>query len=195
MEKKSLSSANLIQVNEKNLLNRCPECFGTGWSVIDCGCFPSRREGCGHSKEEWREVCPKCKWIREELDRQKMGANMEPIYIYRLENENGHGMWYREDGTYDPFIMKLTEGISKHLPMDYDERYGKGGLRWYSGCSEMGKLKHWFSDRDAQELRGAGYKLLRFTSTQYTIEEHQTIFTREGVIGTIEIPYQLVWKI
>ncbi len=116
--------------------------------------------------------------------------------VYRIENQKTmHGMWYNSDGELDPFIKTLTEGISKDLPMEFDEKYGQNGKRWYSGCHDKGLLKNWFSLLDAKELSNAGYKLYEFDVTEYIIEEFQTIFTRESIISQVEIELSEVWKI
>lgn len=110
------------------------------------------------------------------------------MIIYRIENPvTNHGMWYREDGTYDPFIKTLTEGISSHLPMEYCERYGKNGRRWYSGCKDLEQLKTWFSNKDVEELLEGGYRLYEFECEEYTVEDNQVLFTREGVLNKKEI--------
>lgn len=116
--------------------------------------------------------------------------------IYRLENPQTQcGMWYRSDGTYDPFIKTLTEGKSKHLPMEYDEKYSQGGLKWFSGCGSIELMRHWFTARDAFELCEAGYKLYEFEASQFIIEEFQIIFTREGIQSLREIPLNTIWDV
>ncbi|GEK57166.1 hypothetical protein CHL76_02405 [Marinococcus halophilus] len=116
--------------------------------------------------------------------------------IYRIENEETmHGMWYRLDGTFDPFINRLTEGISKSLPMDFDERYSKGGRKWFSGCDNREQIQSWFSTKDAIELFKNGYRLFAFKSTQFVEEDVQTIFTREGIVEKHEIPLETLWNV
>lgn len=116
--------------------------------------------------------------------------------IYRIENEETmHGMWYRLDGTLDPFIKRLTDGKSKNLPMEFHERYSEGGMKWFSGCDSKETMKHWFSDLDAFELFRNGYKLFQFESNQFIKEEFQTLFTREGIISKQEIPLETIWNI
>lgn len=116
--------------------------------------------------------------------------------IYRIENEaTNHGMWYRIDGTLDPFIMKLTEGKSKKLPMEFHERYSEGGLKWFSGCGSKEMMQHWFSNLDAFELLQNRYQLFEFESQQYVDEENQILFTREGITKKQEIPLQTIWDI
>lgn len=108
--------------------------------------------------------------------------------IYRFENTvTEHGMWYQSNGVFDPFIFKLTDGISKDLPMEHHERYSKDGFRWFSGCSSLEQLKMWFSEQDMLELRRNGYGLYEFKSEQYVIEDGQILFTREGILDKSEI--------
>lgn len=116
--------------------------------------------------------------------------------IFRIENENTmHGMWYRLDGTFDPFINRLTEGKSKALPMGFNELFYKENLKWFSGCGSKEQMQHWFSDLDAFELFHNGYKLFEFESRQYSKEEHEVMFTREGVLSKREIPLETIWNI
>lgn len=116
--------------------------------------------------------------------------------IYRIENdETNHGMWYRLDGTFDPFIMRLTEGVSKDLPMGFNERYRKDGFRWQSGAGSMEDMKFWFSALDALELFKNGYKLYEFESNQFMVVEHEIMFTREGILTRHEIPLDTIWDI
>lgn len=98
-------------------------------------------------------------------------------------------MWYNQDGIYQPFIMTLTDGKSKDLPMEWDDRYGLFGRRWFSGCHSIDLLRTWFSDLDIQELLSSGFKLYEFESSEYQIEEYQTIFTREGIQSKTQIQF------
>ncbi len=114
--------------------------------------------------------------------------------IYRIENPTTmRGMWYENNGIYNPVITKLTEGISKHLPMDYHSRYHADNKRWYSGCCDKGQMRMWFSPRDVAELIDMGYGLFEFDSEEYKIEENQTIFTREGLSGFQLINLIEIW--
>ena len=116
--------------------------------------------------------------------------------IYRIENPNTmHGMWYKLDGTWSPFIFNLTEGISRNLPMGFDARYSRGGKKWFSAGKSKDNMNQWFSPLDAIELATAGYKLFAFDSSEYVVEEHQVLFTREGVIRSEEIPLEILWDL
>ena len=118
------------------------------------------------------------------------------LKIWRIENpDTMHGMWYKLDGTYAPFIMTLTEGISKDLPMEFHERYSFGGRKWFSAGKSKANMNQWFSPRDALELSAAGYKLYEFVAGEFRVEEHQVLFTREGVIRSEEIPLDFLWDL
>ena len=114
--------------------------------------------------------------------------------VWRLENpETEAGMWYNKHGELDPFIMTLTEGISKDLPMEKHERYGANGKRWYSGCHSLKLMERWFSLMDVFELINAGYHLMRFEVSEFVVEENQTIFTREGIVSKEILDIETVW--
>ena len=121
---------------------------------------------------------------------------MKAVTIYRIENpDTMHGMWYRLDGTYDPFIKTLTEGISKDLPMDKHPRYSFKGIPWFSAGKSVENMNQWFSASDAKELNEAGYKLFSFIVQEYQMEEMQCLFTRRGVIEQVEIPLEDIWNL
>jgi hypothetical protein len=120
----------------------------------------------------------------------------KPKVFFRIENQDTmHGMWYDQNGKFEPFIERLTEGKSAKLPMDFNPKHRTGGLEWYSGGRSVEEMHHWFSDRDALELFQNGYKLYRFEGTQIMEEEHEVLFTREGIVMQNEIPLDHVWNI
>lgn len=102
--------------------------------------------------------------------------------IFRIENPvTKNGMWYDAEGKYAPFILELTDGVSAGLPMDFDERYGAGGVRWFSAAGDFEQLQYWFSRRDVDELAAAGFCLYRMEVKEFIEEEFQVLFTRRGV--------------
>ncbi|HSW65308.1 MAG TPA: hypothetical protein VLH56_18675 [Dissulfurispiraceae bacterium] len=118
------------------------------------------------------------------------------MIVYRIENpDTMHGMWYKLDGTWAPFIFTLTEGISRDLPMGYHPRYSAGGKKWFSAGKSKENMNQWFSARDALELSQADYKLFEFDVSEFAEEEHQVIFTREGVVSCKEIPLNFLWEV
>lgn len=108
--------------------------------------------------------------------------------VYRIENpETHHGMWYQADGTYDPFIKTLSEGISKGLPMEYNAKHNKDGFKWFSGCKSLRQLTMWFSNKDIEELLYSGYRLYELECSQYMEEVNEVLFTREGIEKRTEL--------
>lgn len=116
------------------------------------------------------------------------------IVVYRIEHgAEKHGMWYRADGTYDPFIKTLPNAKSASLPMEPDERYGRRGRRWYSAAASVELMHHWFTAEDARALAAAGYEVFEFEVSEYLVEEFQVIFTRESVVRRTPVPLESIW--
>ena len=116
--------------------------------------------------------------------------------IYRIENTiTKHGMWYREDGTFNPFIYKLTEGISKDLPMLFNPEHKEGGVDWCSAGISKEQMNMWFSPLDALELHQSGYKLFEFNVSVFKKMEHEILFSRDSIISQTEIPLDLIWNL
>lgn len=128
-----------------------------------------------------------------------MGKKLEGVktkQLYRIENlETMRGMWYDKNGKFNPFIDQLTDGLSKDLPMEEHERYGKDGFRWFSGCDNIDDMRRWFSTRDALELSESNYQLYLYTVNQFVKEEHQVLFTREGIRDQKVIQLGDVWDL
>lgn len=117
------------------------------------------------------------------------------MLIYRIEHESkGNGMWYNSKGEYDPFINTLTDGKSKHLPMNHDDKYRYKNLVWYSGCQSLNLLLQWFSEKDIDELLNNEYKLYEIIATQYMLEDNEILFTKEGIISKREIELESICK-
>ena len=120
---------------------------------------------------------------------------MKTKTIYRIENpETMHGMWYNNDGEFDPIINELCpDALAKELPMDFDVRHKRNGMAWYSAGKSIENMNQWFSRKDALDLADNGFKLYRFVVTEWQELENEVIFTREGVIEQTEIPIDEVW--
>lgn len=118
------------------------------------------------------------------------------MQLYRIENlETMQGMWYDKNGKFNPFIEQLTEGISKSLPMEEHERYGKDGFRWFSGCDNIEDMQVWFSSKDALELSESNYQLFMYTVNNFVKEENQVLFTREGIQDKKILRLEDVWNL
>lgn len=117
--------------------------------------------------------------------------------LFRIESLiDSRSLWYKPDGSFDPFITTLTEGISASLPMEYDDTYGFGGKRWYSSCDQFDNMRMWFSDKDAEELYEAGFVLREYEVNDWReLPRGEVVFTREGVISKKEIDIATIWNI
>lgn len=120
----------------------------------------------------------------------------EPTKFYRIEHiDSTRSLWYKPDGTYDPFIEKLTEGKAKILPMGFDSTYSDYGTNWYSALYDVENAHYWFSDLDAYELMKNDYRLYEIVAKNIRKKEHELMFTQEGVMFKKEIPIQDIWDI
>lgn len=123
-----------------------------------------------------------------------MGKNKK--VIYRIENPiTNNGMWYNHLGEYDPFILRLTDGKSKGLPMGYNELHKRDNRDWYSGTDSRDQLEDWFSLKDVNELMESGYYLYKFIVTEWNELEHEVLFTREGIISQTRLEMSDLWDV
>lgn len=143
-------------------------------------------------------ICPQCG--RQDKNEFMGSSSVEEVgdtmKIFRIEHEDSErSLWYRPDGTYDPFINRLTEGNSRTLPMDFDSRFYDFGTKWFSACYSVENMQQWFSDLDAYELMRSDYRLYEITAKDTRNQEHEVIFTQEGVLLKREIPLGTIWDI
>lgn len=105
--------------------------------------------------------------------------------IYRVENPlSMQGLWYDNDGRYNPFIKRLSAAKCRDLPMDFDLLYKQQGKAWISACDSLPDMKNWFHYQDVVELSEAGYHLYAFEVHEYKQVPGHVIFTREAVVGS-----------
>ena len=119
---------------------------------------------------------------------------MEPKWLYRLEaTEPNNGLWYNASGEYHWGIGD-TKGTTKYLPMDYDERYKKDGRDWFSSCSNIENLAHWYSLEDALLLIEKGFVFTRYLATEYIEYENETTFIKETSLAREVIDIKEIWQ-
>lgn len=120
---------------------------------------------------------------------------METKIVYRIENpEHMHGMWYDNNGDFDPIINKLCpNALAKEFPMPYNELQKKDGKDWYSSGKSIENMNQWFNRSDAENLLDNGFKLFKFVISEWQELEMEILFTREGVIEQDEININEVW--
>lgn len=116
--------------------------------------------------------------------------------IYRVENPiTWQGLWYRKDGTFNPFIKTLTNAVARDLPMGFDPQFKVGGLDWFSGCDNLTDMKNWFSTQDLEELSSFGYNLYGFNVERYRTVNGHAVFAREHVTQSHKLDLSLLKSI
>lgn len=104
-------------------------------------------------------------------------------WLYRLESiDSSNGLWYNTYGNYCWGIGDIEGCDTKYLPMDYDQRYQKDGRSWYSSCSNIDDLSHWYSYNDALQLMNNGFKFRKYLATEYVEYPLETTFIKESCI-------------
>ena len=113
--------------------------------------------------------------------------------VFRVENPlTKQGLWYGEDGVFNPFIKTLSNALSKDLPMNFDPAFKAEGLDWISGCDNLPDMQNWFSKQDLQELEGRGYRLYQFNVNRYRTVNGHAVFAKEHVLETSRIDLSLL---
>ena len=115
-------------------------------------------------------------------------------WLYRLESTDPeNGLWYNSRGEYHWGIGE-TDGETKSLPMDYDERYRKDGLMWFSSCTNAEDLAHWFSLVDAKKLIAQGFVFTRYLAVDYNEYNLETCFRKDTALKREIINIEDIWK-
>lgn len=109
-----------------------------------------------------------------------------PKWLWRLESKDpSNGLWYNSDGA---FVLGVKGCSTESLPMDYDWRYQQGGKSWWSSCSNVEDLTHWYSLEDALSLLDKGFVFTRYHATEYHEYESETVFLKESCLAREELP-------
>ena len=117
-------------------------------------------------------------------------------WLYRLESKTpDNGLWYDLKNNIVWGIGKIPDCETKYLPMGYDERYHKDGRNWFSSCSNIEDLSHWYSLKDALELIKQGFVFTKYLATEYTEYDKETVFIKETALERVEIDIRDIWKL
>jgi len=104
--------------------------------------------------------------------------------LFRVENPNtNQGLWYRKDGSWNPHIFTLTEGVARDIPMGFNPEFKVEGLEWYSACDDLKKMEQWFSFQDLVELGQQGYGLYAIEVSRYRDVYGHAAFAAEHVLS------------
>ena len=119
----------------------------------------------------------------------------EPKWLYRLESRSPeNGLWYNAIGNRVWGIGILPYSKTKDLPMGYDERYRNNGRMWFSSCSDIKDLSHWYSMQDAIDLIANGFVFTRYLATEYVEYENETTFIKETCLAREELDIRDIWN-
>ena len=120
--------------------------------------------------------------------------NMKKKWVYRLESiDPMNGLWYNSFGEYR-WGISITSGMAKHLPMGYDERYKKDGRDWFSSCSRIQDLSHWYSLEDVLLLLEKGFVFTKYLATEYVEYENETTFIKDTALAREVIDIKEIWQ-
>lgn len=103
-------------------------------------------------------------------------------WLYRLESTDPKlGLWYNTDNEWvlDKTLGALPNNTTKELPMDYDPRYHQDGKNWWSSCSNIKDLTHWYSIDDAKKLIAQGFRFSKYLAVDYHEYDLETVFLKE----------------
>lgn len=121
----------------------------------------------------------------------------KPKWLYRLESTDRNlGLWYNAKGEWvmDKTLGKIPNNTTKDLPMEYDWRYKQDGKDWWSSCSNIEDLTHWYSREDAELLIKQGFRFSKYLATDYHEYDYQTVFLKETCIDRITLDIDEVFK-
>lgn len=117
-------------------------------------------------------------------------------WLYRLESKlPDNGLWYDSENNFVWGIGKIPNCETKYLPMGYDKRYHIDGRNWFSSCSNIEDLSHWYSLEDALELIKQGFVFTKYLATEYIEYDKETVFIKETALERVEIDIREIWKI
>jgi len=152
-----------------------------------------------HYTELYRNHCPLCKTIMKgtikEIIDLAANSKKEPKWLYRLESISpDNGLWYNTSNELIWGIGKLPDCKTKDLPMDYDVRYHLYGLNWFSSCSNIEDLAHWYSLKDAEDLIANEFVFTKYLAVHYEEYENETTFLKETALDRVELDIKDIWN-
>lgn len=117
-------------------------------------------------------------------------------WLYRLEAvDPSNGLWYNQNNELVWGIGNIDGCETKNLPMGYDERYHKDGKNWFSSCSNIEDLSHWYSLEDAKKLIESGFVFTKYLAVDYNEYENETCFLKETAIERCVINFEELKKL
>ena len=116
-------------------------------------------------------------------------------WLYRLESRTpDNGLWYNSNNELVWGIGKLPNCKTKYLPMGYDPRYHADDRNWFSSCSNIQDLMHWYSINDALDLIDNGFVFTKYLATEYTEYDLETVFIKESCLERVEMSIEDLFR-
>ena len=116
-------------------------------------------------------------------------------WVYRLESATAdNGLWYNSRGEFVFGVNDAPNCSSKDLPMDYDPRYKQNSKNWFSSCSNIEDLTHWYSVENAKWLIQHGFVFTKYLAQDFIPYDKETVFLKETALERVEIPLEEVFK-
>lgn len=146
--------------------------------------------GSGEERDKWAVYSQRfIDWLKGYPDTAK--------WVYRLESTKPDaGLWYDSQGKW----CLETKGLGTvagcktvSLPMGYDERYKKGRRDWFSSCSRLEDLTHWYSKEDAAELLKRGFVFTRYLATEFYEYPMETTFIKHTCLKREVLSISDIW--
>lgn len=103
--------------------------------------------------------------------------------LFRVENIQGHGMWYNNDVILVPF--KPIDNLNRYsqFNMDYNQQYHKNGT-WLSACGSIEELNKWFNKDDLKTLLNNNFIIVRLIVKEWGMDNNSShpIFKKDSII-------------
>lgn len=104
--------------------------------------------------------------------------------VYRLESTDDNlGLWYNVRNELVLTLATIDNCETASMPMGYDERYKQQGKDWFSSCSRIEDLTHWYSAQNALDLEKIGFRLSKYIAVDYVEYEKETVFLKETCLA------------
>lgn len=117
-------------------------------------------------------------------------------WLYRLESKDPkNGLWYNSYNEYVWGMGNLGDCETKDLPMGYDERYHIDGKNWFSSCTNVEDLTHWYSLQNALDLISMGFVFTKYLAQDYVEFEKETVFLKETALERVEVDVTEVFSL
>lgn len=119
---------------------------------------------------------------------------MKPKWLYRLESTDTNlGLWYNENGDFVLTLGEIENCKTKELPMGCDPRYKQDGKDWFSSCSNIEDLTHWYSIDNAKDLISRGFRFSKYLATDYVEYDKETVFLKETCLSRVTLDIEEIF--